>query len=74
MTQTTRNLVMDLEDAGCQVQYLTRDRDGTYPALFDTILADAGIDMVLSGVWVPRMNAVMERWSGPAGVNFSTRP
>jgi len=74
VTQTARNLVTDLEDAGCQVKYMIRDRDGTYPALFDTILADAGIDMVLSGVWVPRMNAVMERWSGPAGVNFSTRP
>jgi transposase InsO family protein len=39
-----------------------RDRDGKYPALFDTILADAGIEVVLSGVRVPRMNAVMERW------------
>ena len=62
MTQTARNLVMDLEDAGCQVKYMIRDRDGKYPALFDTVLADAGIDMVLSGVRVPRMNAVMERW------------
>ncbi|MFV2013559.1 MULTISPECIES: integrase core domain-containing protein [unclassified Micromonospora] len=62
VTQTARNLVMDLEDAGCQVKYMIRDRDGKYPALFDTILADAGIDMVLSGVRVPRMNAIMERW------------
>ena len=62
MTQTTRNLVMDLEDAGCQVQYLTRDRDGTYPALFDTILADAGIEVTLTGVRMPRMNSIMKRW------------
>src|SRR4051794_25184535 len=33
-----------------------------YPALFDTVLADAGINVVLSGVRMPRMNAVMERW------------
>lgn len=62
VTQTARNLVMDLEDAGCQVKYLLRDRDGKYPALFDTILADTGIDVVLTGVRIPRMNAIMERW------------
>jgi transposase InsO family protein len=62
MTQTARNLVMDLEDAGCRVKYLIRDRDGKYPAVFDTVLADAGITVVLSGVRIPRMNAVMERW------------
>jgi hypothetical protein len=53
---------MDLEDAGCQVFYLIRDRDGKYPALFDTVLADAGIAVVRSVVRVPRMNAIMERW------------
>jgi len=62
VTQTARNLVMDLEDTRCRVKYLIRDRDGKYPALFDTILADAGITVVLSGVRMPRMNAVMERW------------
>jgi transposase InsO family protein len=53
---------MDLEDTGCQVKYLIRDRDGQYPALFDQVLADAGIDVVLSGVRIPRMNSIMERW------------
>jgi len=43
------------------VKYLIRDRDGKHPALFDTVLADAGINVVLSGVRMPRMNAVMER-------------
>jgi putative transposase len=62
VTQTARNLVMDLEDAGCRVKYLVRDRDGKYPALFDTILADAGVTVVRTGVRVPRMNAIMERW------------
>ena len=62
VTQAARNLVMDLEDARCRVKYLIRDRDGKYPALFDTVLADAGINVVLSGVRMPRMNAVMERW------------
>ena len=36
--------------------------DGKYPALFDAVLADAGITVVLSGIQIPRMNAVMERW------------
>jgi transposase InsO family protein len=62
VAQTARNLVMDLEDAGCPVKYMIRDRDGKYPDLFDTILADAGIDVVLTGVRIPRMNAIMERW------------
>ena len=43
VTQTARNLVMDLEDTGCQVKYLIRDRDGKYPALFDQVITDAGI-------------------------------
>jgi transposase InsO family protein len=62
VTQAARNLVMDLQDAGSNVRYLIRDRDGKYPALFDTILADAGIKVVRSGVQVPRMNAIIERW------------
>src|SRR4030095_3094683 len=35
---------------------------GKYPATFDTILADAGITVMLSGVRMPRMNSIMERW------------
>jgi transposase InsO family protein len=62
VTQAARNLVMDLQDVGSNAKYLIRDRDGKYPAMFDTALADAGITVVRSGVQVPRMNAVMERW------------
>ena len=53
---------MDLDDAGTRVKYLIRDRDGKYPALFDTILADVGITVVLSGIRRPRINSIMERW------------
>jgi transposase InsO family protein len=60
--QTIRNLVMDLEDAGCSFRYLVRDRDGKYPVLIDAILADAGIRTVLTGVRMPRMNSIIERW------------
>ncbi|MFJ7949146.1 integrase core domain-containing protein [Streptomyces sp. NPDC096354] len=62
VTQAANNLVMDLEDAGCRARFLIRDRDGKFPALFDTVLNDAGIEVVLSGVRMPRMNSIMERW------------
>jgi hypothetical protein len=53
---------MDLEDAGCQARFLVRDRDGEFSGLFDTVLAGAGVQTVLTGVRLPRMNAVLERW------------
>ncbi|RAG86173.1 integrase [Streptacidiphilus pinicola] len=64
VTQAVRNLLMDLEDAGqlATVRFLIRDRDAKYPALMDQILQGSGIATVLTGVQVPRMNAVMERW------------
>lgn len=62
VAQAAKNLVMDLEDARCRARFLIRDRDGKFPALFDAILADAGIEVVLSGVRMPRMNSIMERW------------
>jgi putative transposase len=62
VTQAAKNLVMDLEDAGCRARYLIRDRDGKFPALFDEVLKDAGIEVVLSGIRIPRMNSIMERW------------
>ena len=62
VTQTAGNLIMDLQDAGSMARYLIRDRDGKYPTLFNAILADSGITVVRSGVQMPRMNAIMERW------------
>jgi len=50
VTQTARNLVMDLQDAQCRARYLIRNRDGKFPELFDAILADAGIKTVLTGI------------------------
>jgi transposase InsO family protein len=62
VSQAVKNLVMDLQDAGSSARFLIRDHDGKFAALFDVILADAGIQVVLSGVRIPRMNAIMERW------------
>lgn len=53
---------MDLEDTSYRARFMIRDRDGKFSDLFDAVLADAGIDVVLSGVRMPRMNSIMERW------------
>lgn len=44
------------------MRYLIRDRDGKFPASFDSILADTGIKAVLTGVRVPRMSSIIKRW------------
>ena len=62
VVQAARNLVIDLEDAGSQARFLIRDRDGKFAGVLDTVLQDAGIERVLSGVQMPRMNSIMERW------------
>jgi transposase InsO family protein len=53
---------MDLEDAGSNARFLIRDRDSKFTAAFDAVLADAGIEIVRSGIRMPRMNSIMERW------------
>jgi putative transposase len=60
VAQAAKNLIMDLEDAGSRARFLIRDRDGKFSGLFDDVLKDAGIEIVLSGVQMPRMNAFME--------------
>jgi transposase len=60
--QLARNLVMDLQDVGATMTYLIRDRDSRYTAAFDAVLGDEGIAVTTTGVRIPRMNAIMERW------------
>jgi transposase len=72
VAQAARNLVMDLQEAGSPAQYLIRDRDGKYPALFDAILADSGITIVRSGVQMPRMKRSWDGGYAPAATNCST--
>ena len=62
VVQAAKNLVVDLEDAGCRARFVIRDRDGKFPKLFDAVLGDAGIEVVLSDVRTPRMNSITERW------------
>ncbi|MGW3571467.1 integrase [Streptomyces sp. NPDC000941] len=50
VAQAARNLVMDLEDLGCRARFMIRDRDGKFPDLFDAVLKDAGMEVVLSAI------------------------
>ena len=62
VARAAKNLVMDLEDASAHARFLIRDRDGEFPGLFDAVLMDAGSKVVLSGIQMPGMNSIMERW------------
>jgi putative transposase len=73
-TQAARNVVMDLQDAGATVRYLIRDRDSKFTRAFDAVFEAEGIEVVTTGIRVPRMNSIMERWVQPAGTSSSTAP
>ncbi|EFE72226.1 integrase catalytic region [Streptomyces viridosporus ATCC 14672] len=62
IVQLARNLVMDLEDAGSRARFLIRDRDCKFTPAFDAVLTSAGLEIVTSGVRMPRMNSIVERW------------
>ncbi|NUV62544.1 transposase family protein [Streptomyces sp. CAI-85] len=53
---------MDLEDTASRARFLIRDRDSKFTPAFDAVLTDAGIRVVTSGIRMPRMNSIMERW------------
>ena len=60
--QQARNLCMDLEQAS--VKFVLHDRDATFHEGFDAVFTAAGLRIVRSGVRMPRMNSIMERWIG----------
>lgn len=62
IVQLGRNLLMDLEDTGSRARFLIRDRDAQFTASFDAPMADAGLKVITTGIRIPRMNTIMERW------------
>ena len=64
VVQQARNLLMDLEDAGTRAKFVLHDRDASFTQAFDAVFQAAGIRVIRSAVQAPRMNSLMERWTG----------
>ncbi|MFE2969313.1 integrase core domain-containing protein [Streptomyces sp. NPDC059340] len=62
IVQLGRNLLMDRQDAGSRAGFLIRDRDSKFTAAFDALMPDAGLKVVTTGIRIPRMNSLIERW------------
>jgi hypothetical protein len=62
IVQLARNLLMDLQDAGTRARFLIRHHDSKFTAAFDNLLADDGLNVAITGIRIPRMNSLMERW------------
>jgi putative transposase len=59
-----RNLLMDLGDAGARAKFVLHDRDASFAHALDAVFQAAGIRVIRSAVQAPRMNSIMERWTG----------
>jgi putative transposase len=53
---------MDLHEASTTVKYLIRDRDSKYTRAFDAVFETEGIQIIPTGIRIPRMNSIIERW------------
>lgn len=72
-TQQARNLLLDLGERAAGFSYLIRDRAGQYTAVFDTVFAGAGIDVVKIPARSPRANAYAERFVRTARTELTDR-
>jgi len=61
VTQQARNLMMNPGGHADGFKLLIRDRDATFTAAFDGVLAAAGIQIITTPARAPRANAIAER-------------
>jgi putative transposase len=71
--QQIRNLLMDLGDRAVGFRFLVRDRAGQFTALFDAVLADAGILAMKIPARSPRANCYAERFVLTARTELTDR-
>ena len=64
VTQTARNVLMDLDEHLDTVTFLLRDRDTKVTAAWDAVFTGADIRILRSPIRAPRANAIIERWIG----------
>jgi hypothetical protein len=62
VTQQARNLMMNIDGHADGFKFLIRDRDATFTAAFDGVLAAARIQIIKTPARAPRANAIAERW------------
>ena len=46
------------------MKFMIHDRDASFTTAFDEVFRTAGTRIVRSAIQAPRMNSVMERWTG----------
>jgi hypothetical protein len=73
-TSSTHTSCSPARDAGCRARFLIRDRHGKYPTLFDTILAETGIQLILTGVRGGGLTALAVAGVGIVGVDSHSDP
>jgi transposase InsO family protein len=62
VTQSARNLLMDLGDRAAGFRFLVRDRDTTFSAAFDAVFTAAGVAALKIPPQAPMANAYAQRW------------
>jgi putative transposase len=60
--QQARNLIADLGERAAEFRFLLRDRAGQFTATFDSVLTDAGIQVVKIPPRCPQANGSAERF------------